>query len=183
MLFHTVAGWFFAALLLAFLYFAIFKYATKEGKQGNPPLTFKSTYLVILAAGLLHFALDFVDYASYMTPNFSGEGSYGAFQLGYENLSTGYGMPEGILSSVFPGFSGGELLLIGLLSMVILIWVLNNKKLIVVYIAAGGFILFIITILILFGGRVVYYENDLGWLIYFLFFIMFPLYLIKFSLD
>ena len=183
MFFHTLIGWYFAALLLTFLYFAIFKYATVEGKKGHLPMPFFQMWLVILAGGICHFAVDFIDYGVYTLPSFSSSGSYGLLFLGYENLQTGFGMPTGPLSSVFPWFSGGELLLIGIISMIILIWILNNKEMKIVYFAAGIFILFMVAILLLFGGNAVYNENDLGYLAYFLYFILFPLYLLKFSMT
>ncbi len=183
MFFHTLVGWYLAAFLLTFLYYAIFRYASVEGKKGNMHMTFFQMWLVILAGGICHFAVDFIDYGVFTLPSFSATGSYGLLFLGYENLKTGFSMRTGPLSSVFPWFSGGELLLIGILSMIILIWVLNNKELKIVYLSAAIFIVFMVAILLLFGGNAVYNENDLGYLAYFLYFILYPLFLTKFSMS
>lgn len=183
MIFHTVFGWFFASILLSLLYFVIFRYATVEGKKGNPPLNILQIYLLIVAGGITHFALDLIDYGVYLFPSFYTTETYGAVLITYEDLKTAQSMPTGPLSEVFPWFSGGELLIIGVVSMFILIWMLNNKEIKYVYLAAGAFVGLMVLIMLLFGGQVVYKENDLGYLLFFLFFILFPLYLIKFSMN
>ncbi len=183
MFFHTLVGWYFAAFLLMFLYYAIFRYASVEGKKGNMPMSALQMWLVILAGGICHFAVDFIDYGVYTLPSFSMTGSYGLLFLGYADLQTGFLIPTGPLSSVFPWFSGGELLLIGIISMVVLIWILNNKDLKIVYLSAVIFVAFMVAILLLFGGNAVYNENDLGYLSFFLYFVLFPLFLAKASMT
>jgi heme A synthase len=165
---HSLVGWTLFALPLGLVYYAIFR------KSKTQPTTFRAIYLLMLAGGLLHFALDFLDGGVWLLPR----------NFGWSNLLwslagslTGDLYPEGPLTDAMPWFHTSHLLLLGLAFMVLLIWMVKNRPLREVYIAGGVFVVLVVGIIALLGSQVVYGENDLGFALYGLLFWVLPLVL------
>ena len=173
---HNIFGWFVFAIPLAFLYYAIFNGFKGQRKQ----IRLKSIYILMMGAGLLHFAMDTLDSNVRLFPN---SPIFPDYHLGIEMLKTGYTIVDGPLAAIFPWFSMSELLLMGIFFLIVLIWALYNKSLKVVMIIAGIFVSLIIGIAFLFGSQVYQNENDLGFFIYAAIFWFIPLALCMLSYD
>ncbi len=161
---HSLVGFWIVTPGLAVVYYLIMN-AKRKGAEKIPYLPMVIT---IGAAGILHFALDILDYGIRVFPLVDYYWDIETFQTGSTNS-------VGPLSGIFPFFSTTELFLVGLGWMCVLIYVLLKKSEKQVFLVATIFLGTIIGLLLLFGNQIVRGEHDLGYLAYALIFWVLPL--------
>ncbi|MHA1733432.1 MAG: hypothetical protein ACTSU5_15905 [Promethearchaeota archaeon] len=161
---HSIVGFWVVALGLAVIYYYLLN--AKRKKAERTP--FSSIYLVIGAAGLLHFTLDILDQAVRLFPLANVWIRLGDFHTG-ETYATGP------LESVAPWFSTTELFIVGIAWMLVLIYALIRRGERDTYIVAGLFLACVMLLLFLFGSQLVRGENDIGWAAYGLLFWVAPI--------
>src|SRR6056297_2799173 len=124
---HTVLGWILVAPLFAGIYYTIFRYMTQEGKiNGNAPISYTHTLLLIIAAGMNHFGMDMLDNTIRVFPYYIPNTSEYAYTL--SDFFTGNAMAEGVWWNSLSWFDTKFYLILGLIFMIILIWMMNKKK-------------------------------------------------------
>jgi len=173
---HSILGWPLWCLIIMWLwYYAINIRSTEQTK-----LSLKSTFLLLVAAGEIHFFMDAMDAGLYVF-------GYGDWRLhvSIENLfmiDTIY--QTGPLTNIFPWFSMGEMFILGLFFMIILIYSLFRWEMKYTWLTAGAFLGIIVSLYFLLGAGILGgEEHDMGAIIYYGGLLLLPLGLMVISME
>lgn len=175
---HNIFGWFIFSIPFTFLYFYIFNGFRPLKALKN--ISFKSIYLLILGAGILHYGYDVLDQSVRLFPKFWVLPDW---TISLETFKTGLSMPTGVLTYLFPDFGFTELFIISIFFLIIIIWSFYKKPLKTTIIVAMIYLAIIIGLLFLLGSDIVHGENDLGLLFYGIIFWAFPITMMFLSFE
>jgi len=173
---HSILGWPLWCLIIMWLWYYVINIRSTEQTK----LSKKSTLLLLIAAGEMHFFLDALD-AGF--PVFG----FGDWRIHYslqdlfliDDIYT-----SGPLTEVFPWFSMAEMFLLGLFFMILLIYSLFRWQLKYTYLVAGLFLFTIIVLYFLLGSPILGgTEHDLGITIYFGGLFLIPLFLMVLAME
>lgn len=173
---HSVFGWpLWCLIIMVLWYYAINIRSTEQTK-----LSLKSTLLLLIAAGELHFFMDTIDAGI----NLFGFGD-SRLIITFEDLfMIDTNFQTGPLSSVFPWFSMGEMFMVGLFFMVLLTYSLFRWEIKYTWLIAGLFLFIIISLYFLLGADILGgTEHDMGAIIYFGGLLILPLGLMVISME
>ena len=176
---HTIVGWIIWSIIFALIYYCIFRFATKARKTNTIPISLLNTYLVILAAGMFHFALDMLDSSVKIFPAiFSSDTA-----LSIEFFMTGNKFAIGPMWETMSWFGNKHLLIIGILFLILLIWMLYHGTEKNIWLISLGFGILVYGLIWLVGGNIVHNENDLGFMIYALLFWIGPISVLFLTME
>lgn len=176
---HSYVGWVIISGLLSGLYYGIFQLSKEARTTKKITITFLHIYLLIVAAGFLHFGIDLLDGSVRIVPI-----SFGVnWIITLETFKTGNSWAEGPLWDQMNWFDDKYLLLLGIICLIILIWVLKHKSLKMSWGLGLIFTGIIYALIILIGSNAVENENDVGILLYICMAWLIPIILCLLSLD
>jgi len=173
---HSVLGWpLWCLIIMVLWYYAINIRSTEQTK-----LSLKSTFLLLVAAGELHFFMDAID-AGITLFGFGDS----RLIITFEDLfmiDTIY--QTGPLTNIFPWFSMGEMFMVGLFFMVLLTYSLFRWEMKYTWLIAGLFLAIIILLYFLLGADILGgEEHDMAAILYFGGLLILPLGLMVVSIE
>lgn len=173
---HSVFGWpLWCLLIMVLWYYAINLRSTEQTK-----LSLKSTFLLLVAAGEIHFFMDAMDAGIYLF-GFADWRMHISFQELFM-IDTLY--QTGPLTSIFPWFSMGEMFMVGLFFMFLLTYSLFRWEMKYTWLIAGLFLFIIISLYFLLGANILGgTEHDMGAILYFGGLLILPLGLMVISIE
>ena len=172
---HSLLGWPIWCLGIMWIWYLVININSNEETK----LSKKSTLMLLIAAGEIHFFLDMLDDGV----DLIGFGDFHLHLTLQGNFLLGSAYPYGPLHDVMPWFSMTYMFLIGLAFLILLIYSLFKWELKHTLIIASIFFAMILVLYVLFGSVIVGYENDFGVVIYFGTLLLIPLVLIYFSME
>jgi len=172
---HSILGWPIWCLGIMWIWYYVVNLRSTEQTR----LSKKSTLLLLIAAGEMHFFLDFLDYGVWLI----GYGDWTILLTLQDHFFIGMAYPYGPLHEMMPWFSMTEMFAIGLAFMILMIYSLFRWELKYTYLIAIIFLGVILICYVLFGSYVVGYENDFGIILYFGIFFIIPLILMILAME
>ena len=172
---HSILGWPVWCLGIMWIWYYVINLKSDEQTK----LSRKSTLLLLVAAGEIHFYLDFLDNGV----NLIGFGDWRILLTLEDHFLTGTSYPYGPLHEIAPWFSMTEMFIIGIVFMILLIYSLFRWQLKYTVLIAGAFLILIFVLYFLFGSVVFAHENDFGITLYFTLFFLVPIILMILAIE
>lgn len=156
---HSLLGWPIWCLGIMWIWYYVVNFkSTKQTKISK-----RATLLLLIAAGEMHFYLDFLDNGV----NLIGFSDWSVHLNLQEHFLTGESYVYGPLFELVPWFSMFELFLIGIVFMILMIYSLFRWQLKYTYIIALVFLITLFILYFLVGSIIFGKENDIGVTLYF----------------
>ena len=171
---HSILGWPIWCLGIMWIWYYLINIRSTELTK----LSRKSTLLLLIAAGEMHFFLDILDDGVWLI----GFGSWN-IHITLQNFYSGMAYQYGPLHEAMPWFSMTEMFFIGLLFMILLIYSLFRWEFKYTVVVASIFLATIFICYYLFGSIVFGYENDFGITIYFGGLFLLPMLLMVLAME
>ncbi|MHA1293188.1 MAG: hypothetical protein ACTSQJ_11010 [Promethearchaeota archaeon] len=172
---HSLIGWPIWCLGIMWIWYYVINIKSTEGTQ----LSKRSTLLLLISAGEIHFFLDMLDDGV----DLIGFGNWHVHLTLQGNFLIGMAYQYGPLHEIMPWFSMTEMFFIGLIFMIILIYSIFRWEFKYTLIIASLFLLTIFLLYFLFGSIVFGFENDLGVSLYFGTLLIIPLILMVLAIE
>ena len=173
---HSALGWPLWCLIIMWIWYYVINIRSTEQTK----LSRKSTLLLLIAAGEMHFFLDALDAGIYIF----GYGDWWV-HVSLQNLFLIDDIySTGPLTKFFPWFSMGEMFLVGLFFMILMIFSMFRWQLKYTYLIAGIFLATVIGLYFLLGSTILGgTEHDIGITLYFGGLFLIPLVLMVWAME
>ncbi len=173
---HSALGWPLWCLIIMWLWYYVINIRSTEQTK----LSKKSTLLLLIAAGEMHFFLDALDAGIYIF----GYGDWRIHITLQDLFLIDDLYPTGPLTNVLPWFSMAEMFIVGLFFMILMIYSLFRWQLKYTFLVAGIFLTTIISLYLLLGSNILGgSEHDVGVTFYFGGLFLIPLALMALSME
>ncbi|MHA1337317.1 MAG: hypothetical protein ACTSPW_16515 [Promethearchaeota archaeon] len=172
---HSLLGWPIWCLgILWIWYYVINIRSTPLTKVSK-----KSVLLLLIAAGEIHFFLDFLDSSVCLI----GYGDLAIYISLNKDFLTGLTYMYGPFHDVAPWFSMTEMFFVGVLFLFLLVYSIFRWELKYTILIAILFLITIFSLYFIFGSIVFGFENDFGITLYFGGLLIFPIMLMIFAME
>ncbi len=172
---HSILGWPIWCLFIMWLWYYVINIRSTEQTR----LSKRSTLLLLIAAGEMHFYLDLLDDGV----NLIAFSSWNVHLTLEENFLTGASYEFGPLHDMMPWFSMTEMFLIGIFFMILLIYSLFRWELKYTYLISTLFLVSLFVLYFLFGSIIFGFENDIGVTLYFGLLFLIPLTMMILAME
>jgi len=173
---HSIFGWPLWCLVIMWIWYYVINIRSTEQTK----LSLKSIFLLLVAAGSIHFFMDAIDAGLYIF----GYADW-RIHVSFEDLfmiDTIY--QTGPLTDLFPWFGMGHMFLVGLFFMILLIYSLFRWELKYTWVIAGIFLGVIVLLYFLLGAGILGgEEHDMGAILYFGGLLLLPLALMVIAME